>query len=55
MGGGGGEGVVEEYCCYDSKKDGDTGVVMAERCLLFDGLYLSEKVWPPYDINILVD
>ena len=38
-GGGGGEGV------YDSRKDGDTGVVMAERFVLFDGLYVSEKVW----------
>ena len=34
--GGGGEGVADEECCYDSRKDGDTGVVMAEQffCLM---------------------
>ena len=25
--------------------DRDSGVVMAERFFLFDGLYVSEKVW----------
>ncbi len=30
----------------------DTGVVMAQPCLLFDGLYVSEKVKSPYDIKM---
>ena len=36
-------------------KDRDTGVVMAQRCLLFDGLYVSDKIWSPYDINMVLD
>jgi len=35
--------------------DGATGVVMAQRCLLFDGLYVSEKVWSPCDDNMVLD
>jgi hypothetical protein len=34
---------------------GVTGVVMTQRCLLFDGLYVSEKVWSPYDDNMVLD
>ena len=36
-------------------KDGATGVVTAQQCLLFDGLYVSEKVWSPYDDNMVLD
>ncbi len=31
----------------------DSGVVMAKRCLFFDGLSVSEKVWSPYDIKMV--
>ena len=34
---------------------GVTGVVMTQHCLLFDGLYVSEKVWSPYDDNMVLD
>jgi len=34
---------------------GVTGVVMTQRCLLFDGLYVSEKVWSPFDDNMVLD
>ena len=34
--------------------DGNTRVVMAQRCLLFDGLYVSEKVSSPHDVNIVL-
>jgi hypothetical protein len=46
MGGMGGRSPASggKKSCYDSWKDGVTGVVMAERFFLFDGLYVSEKV-----------
>ena len=28
---------------------------MAEQFVFFDGLYVSEKLWRPYDINMLLD
>jgi hypothetical protein len=31
----------------------DTGVVTAQRCLFYGGLLVSEKVWSPYDINMV--
>ena len=34
---------------------GVTGVVTTQRCLLFDGLYVSEKVWSPFDDNMVLD
>ena len=30
----------------------DTGVVTTQQCLFYDGLYVSEKVWSPYDIKM---
>ena len=48
MMGGRGEGCRRaggKKSCYNSWKDGDTGVVMAERFFLFYGLYISEKLW----------
>jgi hypothetical protein len=34
-------------------RDTDTGDVTAQQCLFYEGLLVSEKVWPPYDINMV--
>ncbi len=31
----------------------DTGVETAQRCLFYEGFLVSEKVWSPYDINMV--
>jgi hypothetical protein len=31
----------------------DTQVVTAQRCLFYEGLYVSEKLWSPYDIKMV--
>ena len=44
-GGEGGRGLRTSNVVTTHGGDRDSGVVMAERFFLFDGLYVSEKVW----------
>ncbi len=54
-GGGGGGGFRRSNLSATEGGDGVIGVVTTQRCLLFDGLYVSEKVWSPYDDNMVLD
>ena len=53
--GGGGGGFRRSNLSATEGGVGVTGVVMTQRCLLFDGLYVSEKVWSPYDNTMVLD
>jgi hypothetical protein len=53
-GGGRGRGLWTSNVVTTQEKMGTLGLRWQNN-FLFDGLYVSEKVWLPYDINMLLD
>ena len=52
-GGEGGRGLRTSNVVSTYGGDRATGVVATERFFLFDGPYVGEKVWRPYDIKMV--